>query len=434
MVLKIILKYWLIIIGVICLWTASNTQWGENSWNSIVESDGKGYYSYLPATIIYHDLHFNFFDSIERKYYSPQTYYDYRIKIGEGKHVNKYFSGTAVLMLPFFLVAHAVTLVTGEPADGFSKYYQVCIGIGAIFYLLCALLFCKKILALFKINNNYSIITLVLFALGTNLFYYTVFEPSMSHIYSFFAISAFLFYTTLFVKTTNTRFMFLGCLILGLIILIRPVNGLIIFAIPILCGNMKLFVRICQKFFSDWKQLFSGALLTLGMISIQLGIYKIQTGNWFFYSYLDEGFNFADPHPLLFLFSFRKGLFIYTPLIFSSLLGLYYFLKKDQFKFISILSFLTLVVLVLSSWWMWWYGGSFGMRPMIEYYPIFMLLFANALNEMSSAAKKTMIGLGITLTIICQVQTVQYRYLQIHWSDMTKEKYFKEFLRIDKVL
>ena len=32
------------------------------------------------------------------------------------------------------------------------------------------------------------------------------------------------------------------------------------------------------------------------------------------------------------------------------------------------------------------------------------------------------IGAIALLIVLCQIQTFQYRYYQIHWSDMTKEK------------
>jgi len=82
----------------------SNLNWGKNSWVGIVESDGKGYYAYLPAIFIYNDLNFGFFDEIEKeKYYDENLYYDYRSG-AHGKVINKYYCGTALAELPFFLL------------------------------------------------------------------------------------------------------------------------------------------------------------------------------------------------------------------------------------------------------------------------------------------------------------------------------------------
>jgi hypothetical protein len=38
------------------------------------------------------------------------------------------------------------------------------------------------------------------------------------------------------------------------------------------------------------------------------------------------------------------------------------------------------------------------------------------------------------LMFVCQIQTYQYRYGEIHWSEMTKDRYWNVFLRIDRLL
>ena len=37
----------------------------EQSWDRVINSDGKGYYAYLPAIFIYHDLQFKFVEQYE---------------------------------------------------------------------------------------------------------------------------------------------------------------------------------------------------------------------------------------------------------------------------------------------------------------------------------------------------------------------------------
>lgn len=94
------------IIMLITTIVSSNFNWGNKHWKGIVEADGKGYYAYLPAIFIYKDLNFGFFDEIEKeKYYNKNLYYDYRADTN-GKTINKYYCGTALAELPFFLIAH----------------------------------------------------------------------------------------------------------------------------------------------------------------------------------------------------------------------------------------------------------------------------------------------------------------------------------------
>ena len=66
------------------LWAIINTTFKKDYKTGIIESDAKGYYAYLPAVFIYHDLNFGFYNDIEIKtYYNPNLsldYEDFRLK------------------------------------------------------------------------------------------------------------------------------------------------------------------------------------------------------------------------------------------------------------------------------------------------------------------------------------------------------------------
>ena len=51
----------------------SNLAWNKQDWKEIIRVDGKGYYAYLPAVFIYHDLNLGFFDKIEKEKYSVRS-------------------------------------------------------------------------------------------------------------------------------------------------------------------------------------------------------------------------------------------------------------------------------------------------------------------------------------------------------------------------
>lgn len=63
-------------IVLISLFTAANVKWGDQRWHGIISHDANGYYAYLPAVFIYHDLNFNFYDSQleENKKTTPISY------------------------------------------------------------------------------------------------------------------------------------------------------------------------------------------------------------------------------------------------------------------------------------------------------------------------------------------------------------------------
>jgi hypothetical protein len=422
-------KWTIPIILLVCIWTSSNVNWGKDRWKFVIISDGKGYYAYLPAAIIYHDLNLGFFDSIEKKYYDTNTKYDYRTGV-EGKTIDKYFCGVAVLQLPFFLAGHVITKISGGEADGYSKWYAVLMCIGAIFYLGIGLVYLRKFLKSFGAENAMAAFLIAVIVFGTNLFYYSFVEPMMSHVYSFAMICVFLNYSKKWMDAGKWKYFLFSAFVLGLIVLIRPVNGLIILWLPFAAGNWKLFSDRMISIFRSPRFLSAAVLLFLYVISFQLVIYYKETGHIFIDAYGPEKFDFTHPEIFNFLFSYKKGLFVYLPITFISLFGFIPLWKQNRFRAIYLFLFLFALIYILSSWWMWYYGGSFGTRVLVEYLPFFALLLFYLIGSLKKKIiKASVISLIVLLTLFCEFQTWQYRFFIIHWSEMTQEKYWDVFLK-----
>jgi len=421
----------MVLSAVILLWVSANLKWGDERWNNIIGVDGNGYYAYLPAIFIYHDLSFGFFDELKKDESRTDLSYNYRIKVGE-KTIDKYFAGTALAQLPFFFMGHFANWLRGNPLDGYSVYYLIFIQVATLFYALMGQYFLMRTLREFQIRDSVNALLIFAVIFGTNAFHYVVDEPSMSHIYSFAFVNLFVFSFVRFFKKPSFRSLLPGMIAFGMVVLIRPVNGLVILSLPFLAGsflNLKKGLHYIVTF--PWQTLLA-ILPVFLLISIQLIIYKIQTGHFLVYSYGKESLDFSNPQIWKFLFSYRKGLFVYTPLFFLSLWGSWYLYKQSHFQFFSWFAFLAIVVFVLSSWWQWYYGGSFGSRVMIEYSVYFILPLALLLQK--NRYRKAIAGLLVLLIFVCQFQTYQYRYGYLHWSEMNKERYWDNFLRIDKVL
>ncbi len=423
------------LILVVMAIVSSNLNWGRNFWRGILEADAKGYYAYLPAVFIYKDLNFGFFDAVEKdKYYDENLFYDYRMG-ANGQTINKYYAGTALAELPFFLIAHATSAALGFEPDGYSKPYPVLITVAALFYLLVGLVFLNRFLKTYALKEWQRGLTLMAAVFGTHLFYYTVVEPGMSHVYSFAFICMFLYFSRSFFSSFHKNHIPLLAAILAIVILIRPVNALIVFILPFVAGDRETFKNGLAAVLQDKLTLAIGFGVFLAILSIQPIIYKLSAGSFFVYSYGTESFNFLSPHLFDILFSYRKGLFLYTPLLLLSLTGGYFLWKSSRYAFYAWFGFLVLITYVFSSWWMWYYGGSFSSRVYVEYIPLFMVLLALSLKGIrSKRARHLYVTLIVLLVVVCQVQTYQYRYYQIHWSDMTKEKYWNVFLRIDRLM
>lgn len=419
------------LILILSFFTASNVKWGGDRWHGLIAYDGHGYYAYLPAIFIYQDLNYSFYDRelLKDRKERALLNYDYREDVKGGK-VDKYYAGTALAELPFFLIAHALSSPLGFDDNGYSRIYYIFISIAAIFYVFLGLWFFNKTLKLYEINKLIRIISVFAIFLGTHLFYYSMFEPGMSHVYSFAFISMFIYYGKKYFQNPGIRRILILSALLGMITIIRPVNALVFFLLPFLAGSWTSFsngLEFKLKGFV-WK-LLAAILPFFILVFIQLLIYKISTDHFIVYSYNEEGFNFLNPQMINILFSYKKGLFLYTPLCFLSLFG-FYFLRKNSFEAISLFLFLVLITYVFSSWWNWWYGGSFSSRVYVEFLSLFGILLAVLLSRLKTRKYFYILLLMIVISILFnQKQIKLYRKGVIHYVNMDQEKYWNTFFR-----
>ena len=419
----------LLFSGILLLLVSSNLNWPKDYWKGILRSDARGYYAWLPAVFIYGDLSFQFQETVENPQTDPRHRAVYRIPVGD-KITNKYFVGTAVAEVPFFLLAHAITLATGGIPDGYSFWYAFFINLAGIFYTLAGLFFLRRLLLERGVSENVLTWTLLALLFGSNLFYYSILEPGMSHVYSFACVAAFLWYMHSWFHVPARKSLVGAALFMGLIILIRPVNGIIVLAIPLMAhswDHFKTQIKVLLKPSMLLLPVCAGLLI----VFIQPLLWKLQTGHFTVDSYPGEVFHFSNPHPIDFLFSYKKGALLYTPILLLSLVG--YTLKLDSDRKLTIYAIVwgLLVLYVLSSWWNWWYGGSFSSRVLVEFLPFFALGLATLLGDFRSLVRKLSRALIVVLIVICQIQIYQYRYYQIHWEEMTSERYWNVFLRPD---
>jgi hypothetical protein len=403
---------------VVCVFLTAQFSWrgpDKKGYTHVIDSDGKGYYLYLPAIFINHNL----------ASLTPDERYVFKTEQGA---VNKYFAGTAIAMLPFFSGAYITAVISHKPLSGYSPPFQRAISIAGWFYLCLGLYFLTALLLLYNIRQELICIILVAITFGTNLLMYAVYHPSFSHVYSFCFIAMFLYFAKKLVEERHIKYLMLLAFSFGMIVIIRPVNGLIIFAFPFIAGSITELKNTVRHLL-NYKLLAAIGIFAV-IISIQSLLWYIQTKQFFVQSYKNEGFNFVHPEILNVLFSFRKGFFLYTPLAALSFLGLIILAKKSKFQFYSLLLFFLLLIYITASWWNWYYGPSFGQRPFVEFYPVFALLLALLLSSLQSRKRQRgfLIFTGL-LVLLNLVQSFQYVKNIISPWDMNFEKYKYTFLR-----
>lgn len=432
---QFIVRYRLALIGGIMLVVTTNINWGGDHWKSVLAVDARGYYAHLPSLLLYGDIHFEMEDTITVDWYQdPARKFEYRHDALDVRH-NKYHVGTSVLQLPFFGGAHLIAWLTGQRTNGYSRPYILSITLAAWFYLLLGIYFLGRWLKEARFSPTVATLVILAIVFGTNLFYYVIREPGMSHVYSFAFVALFCWTGWRYFRDGETKWLFWFSIAFGMIILIRPVNALVLLSLPFLAGSWKQLKQGILIKLGKPKKLVAAALPAIAIFSIQLILYKIQTGQFWVYSYGEEKLHLDNPHLWEFLVSYKKGAFVYVPILFISLIGFGWWWRHSRVRAMSLLVFLLIVVYILSSWWNWWYGGSFGQRPLIEFYPFFALLLAGLLTWVSGKiSQPVVVSVLFALTMVCQIQTYQYRYGMIHWEDMDKHRYWQEFLRIDKFI
>ena len=121
--------------------------------------------------------------------------------------------------------------------------------------------------------------------------------------------------------------------------------------------------------------------------------------------------------------------------VFFSLVGLFYLRKHKNAFFYPTLIIFIIYTYVILSWWCWWYGGSFGMRAMIDIYPLLtisMVGFFAWIFLQKPIVKQIGISITILLIILNLFQSLQYRWAIQHYDSNTRAAYFDAFFRINK--
>ncbi|MCI4671133.1 MAG: glycosyltransferase family 39 protein [Bacteroidia bacterium] len=341
--------------------------------------DVSGYYMYLPAIFIYHDLdQVEFRDDIVEKY-APTPSFEQAYKYENGNYIMKYSMGQGIMFTPFFLLGHAYASLSSYPADGFSLPYQFAIFFGSFLMALLGLWLIRKFMLRY-FSDQATAIAIFLVVFGSNYMDYASMNAAMTHSYLFTVYAGLLWLSLRFYESPSFgRAAGIGLLV-GLAALTRPTE-IVSVLIPVLWGikfPLKSFILDRFNFVKDHfgKYLLAG-LLTGLVGSLQLIYWKTIGGHWLIYSYQDQGFSWLSPHIWDCLFSFRAGWFIYSPIMAFSLLGFIPMARNQKEIFGVSLIFSFIFMYITFAWDIWWYGGSLGQRAMVQAYAVLLLPVAS---------------------------------------------------------
>ena len=389
-------------------------KWEQAGGEATLSYDVSGYYLYLPAAFIYHDL--------KKVAFLPEVIEQYRptddpyqtFTHDSGNEVMKYSLGQAVAFSPFFALAHAYALVSDDyPADGFSRPYQLGISLGSLLIGFLGLFVLMRVLRLYFPDAPVAV-TLLTITCATNYLNYTAIDGAMTHNYVF-TYYALLLLATHHLYAHRDRpngwlFPAIG-LLLGLMALTRPTE--ILAAILPLAWGVQLnasSIRSRLGFFGDHISGIATAVICCAAVgSLQLVYWHYVTGDWIVYSYQDQGFDWLHPHLIDGLFSYKAGWLTYTPVMWLALLGfLPLYFRRDGLVTAPLIH-VVLFIYVAFAWSVWWYGGSLGQRTMVQAYPVLAFPLA-AFLSWAARSRFWMRAIVGALLVLCTAHNLWFTH------------------------
>lgn len=368
-----------------------------------IRSDGFGYYVYLPAIFIHHDPMLRYFTdpafvaAIHADY--PSTAWNGLSPHGGG-FLDKYPLGTAVMQLPFFLGAWAVAETAWpKPLSGFELPFQVATCLAGAVYFAAAVYLLFRIICR-RTDIATAALCLIFVLTTTNVLLYASYDASLSHIYSFFLVSALCAVASASGRLYGRALVF--GLVLGLAVIVRPTN----FVAALLGIELVRDTRPLPA-------LKAAAIAVCGAVLAALPqglIWLETTGSLIYYSYQAEGFDFSRPQLFNYLFSIRKGVFFWHPAYLIMMLSLLAHCRRYPREAIIFAVMIAISGFVGASWHDWGFGGSFGSRQTVDVAPPMIIAAGSGLALLRDSALPRLSALARTLAVILAVVNLAQMY------------------------
>jgi len=369
----------------------------QPAWN--IGGDGVGYYAYFRS--LYFDHNFDF--SNEFAAYDQFAGTHLATTLTPIGHVANLFPvGPSIFWSPFLITASFFGEGGANPyhLPGYGPNFQIGLFVATVFFLLLGLFFLYRSLENF-FGWRIAFIAATAIWLVSPLVHYVLYEPSMSHVLSFAAISGLLYVYLLRLDNSAKKTIILTCFV-GAAALIRWQNIIFIF-VPLYYLLFDRYILWPQRL----KNLLYLILTLLIVISPQLMMWQHLYGSWLA---LPQGGSFLQPlHPNFWgtLFSGYHGLFFWHPWLLLSLIGVFAYFKKDKKITILFLLLLAIVIYINSGLSDWMGGRAFGGRRFDGVLFIFAWGLAEIISRLQNARPiwrslfyiLILLGIGWNLTL-----------------------------------
>jgi hypothetical protein len=380
--------------------------------------DALGYYQWLPGVLIENDV--------------DVMYWGYWLE--DGKWLSLFTFGVALLQLPFFLMGKLCACWFGYEPNGFTAPFAVWQLVGSAFYAGAGLVLAFRLAARFCDRHAALLAVLVLFG-ASNLFYYCVEQPNMSHVYSFFLTGLFVYCSCRLLDTdgeTPPRAVHGALFVISaaLLLLVRQLNG-VVFLFPLLLawGSPGGITGFLRSLFRHRAWIIASILVALVPWLLQISYWHHITGSWFTFTYGHKGetFDFARMVPGMVITSVRNGWWVISPVMFPISMVLLWHAWRGTSPARAITPIMVGIWLLYSAWWCWWLGGSFGMRAFVDLYALLAIPAAWMFRSILARPAFTRVVTAAVLIVLVRLNAGLSARYDWGWSseEWTWQRFFE---------
>jgi hypothetical protein len=371
-----------------------------NPW---VRGDGVGYYAFARAPLIEHSLDFaKDYQHANESFRGPrldennQPRSGFRTPTG---HLDNHFTvGPAILWTPFLFVAHGGVLLaralgSSVAADGFSAPYRITMALATAFYGFLGLLLAFR-LARQYVEERWALLATLSIWWASSLPVYMYFNPSWSHAHSSFTVALFLWYWHQTRSLRSLAQWLILALITGLMLNVYYANAAVLAVLAIeVVRQYYLALRhdasAANNFTPRIPELFLRHLLFAAVLLLCL-LPTFLTRYIVYGSALESGYiplrdwNWFSPNFLAVLFSSNHGLLVWTPVLLLSIVGLFFFWRREPLVGAPLLAGFLAFYLFIACYPDWAGISSYGNRFFVSLTPVFIFGLAFFLDRVST--------------------------------------------------
>jgi hypothetical protein len=327
--------------------------------------------------------------------------------------------GSAILWSPFFAAGHVFALVTGAPADGYSRPYVSAVAYGSAMYGTIAVLLSAAI-ARRVIGRGLAASLVVCF--GTPLVFYIYIAPPMSHANSAFAVALFIWVWLRVRETWSVGGVALLGAVAGLMAMVRDQDLFFVAgpALDFLVRGAKSRSReaAVERRRPSLVAPIAAALAFVVAYSPQLLASTALHGHLGPSDVVARKMTWTSPHGLEVLFSPAHGFFAWTPIALLAIAGLVLLAMgrtptsspspgitdpapRDDAAWLGLLALILIALQAYISGAVesWTVAGSFGQRRFVGLTPILTLGVAALLAWASTPKGRLAVSVLLALCV-----------------------------------